>query len=147
MKISCRYCGIVDKPHICTRRKRTRDRTRKDNKVYDSKEYRKARKKVLETYNGICLWSLYVDGQIVKADVTHHIVEVLDDITKGKSYDNLIPLSNKSHDIVHRLYKINKEAIQNILYSMIEDYKIGDFKLKKYRDEVAAMERNLYPHH
>ena len=146
MKISCRYCGIVDKPHKCPRRaKKAYDRSRIDNKVYESKEYRKTRRKVLDKYNSTCLFSLYVDGRKRKATVTHHIIEVLEDETKGKDFNNLIPLSDMAHKIVHELYKINKKETQDILFSMLNDYKAGNFKLKKYKEKIEKIRMNKYP--
>lgn len=140
MKISCRYCGIVDKPHKCPRKiKRVYDRNRTDNKIYDSKEYRKARRKVLDKYNNSCLFSLYVEGRKRKATVTHHIIEVLEDETRGKDFDNLIPLSDTAHKIVHDLYKINKKETQDILFNMLKDYENEDFKLKKYKNKIEKI--------
>lgn len=138
MKISCLYCGIVDKPHDCPRRNKTikpTDRTREDNKVYESKRYRKIRRKVLEDYDYLCLWSFYIEGKIVRAKDVHHIVEITDDNTKAYDYDNLIPLEEGVHrPFIHNLYKINKEYIQNLLRDMLKAYQEEDFTLGKFKD-------------
>lgn len=142
MKTTCKYCGIVDRPHNCPHVKRKTDRTRADNKVYESKEYREVRQEVLEDHDYICLWSLYIDGKIVKADITHHIIEVLEDESKATDYFNLIPLQafNHKHQ-VHRLYLINKEKMQELLRNMLYDFKNGDKELGKYRDKVKEIEK------
>ena len=63
MKTTCAYCGIVDRPHICPYRKRRTDRTRIDNKIYESKEYRKLRKEVLEDFNYVDVFSFYIEDK------------------------------------------------------------------------------------
>jgi 5-methylcytosine-specific restriction protein A len=146
MKITCKYCGIVDRPHHCPKSKRKTDRTRIDNKVYESKEYREVREEVLEDHNYICLWSLYVDGKIVKAEITHHIIEILEDESKSKDYNNLIPLQGFNHKHhVHRLYFINKEKTQELLRKMIRDFKNGDKELGKYHGKVKEIEKASPP--
>lgn len=143
MKITCKYCGVVEKPHICPHSKRKTDRTRIDNKVYESKEYRTTRRRVLEDHRGICLWSLYVVGQIQKAEVTHHIIEILDDVSKATDYNNLIPLSNCNHHLeVHKLYSINKIKTQELLRLMLKDFKNGDFTLGKYKEVATRLEKD-----
>ena len=139
MKVTCKYCGIVDKPHKCPHSKRKTDRTRVDNKIYESKEYRELRADVLEDYKYICLWSLYVDGKVIRADRTHHIIEVMEDESKALEYYNLIPLNHIFHEEVHRLYKINsatKREVQELLRDMIKSYKENDFTIGKYRDRI-----------
>ncbi len=139
MKTTCKYCGIVDRPHHCPHSKRKADRTRIDNKVYESKEYREVREEVLSDYNYICLWSLYVDGRIRAADVTHHIVEILEDESKATDYNNLIPLSDYSHkNEVHVLYLSDKVKTQDLLMEMLRDYKNGDMTLGKYKNKVKT---------
>ncbi|MBE6051610.1 MAG: hypothetical protein E7214_13425 [Clostridium sp.] len=144
MKTTCKYCGIVNKPHKCPHSKRKADRTRKDNKIYESKEYRRLRTEVLEDYNYTCLWSLYVDGKVITADRTHHIIEILEDESKAIEYDNLIALHNKVHEVIHKLYKegLNiKSELQDLLLKMNESYKKGDRTLGKYKKEV----KKIYP--
>jgi 5-methylcytosine-specific restriction endonuclease McrA len=146
MKISCKYCGVVSKPHHCPHSKRKTDRTRIDNKIYESKEYRKLRKEVLKDYNYMCLWSLYIVGRVVKADTTHHIIEILDDESKATEYDNLIPLEeSQAHKEVHALYKCNdvvKRKVQGLLREMIKAYKAKDFTLKKFKSRLDEIKKS-----
>lgn len=134
MKITCKYCGIVSKPHHCPNNKRITDKDRTDKKVYRTGRYQKVREEVLKDYNYTCLWSLYVDGIIKAADETHHIVEILEDENLAYDYDNLIPLEYYNHhDVVHELYKKDKAKVQEILRKMCNDYKNGDKTLGKYK--------------
>lgn len=144
MKVSCSYCGIVEKPHICPHSKRKTDRNRKDNKIYESKSYRSIRQIVLRDYRHMCLWSLYVDGNVKKATDTHHIIEILDDESKATDYDNLIPLTRFNHRVVvENLYKINKEETQELLRDMLKDFKRFDFTLGKYKERARKIENKF----
>jgi 5-methylcytosine-specific restriction endonuclease McrA len=137
MKTTCKYCGIVDKPHHCPHSKKYRktDNVRVDKKIYRTTKYQKVRQDVLNDYNYICLWSLYVDGEIKPADEVHHIVEILENEKLAYEYDNLIPLEYYNHhDKVHELYKKDKAKIQDLLRKMCIDYKNGDKTLGKYRE-------------
>lgn len=135
MKVSCKYCGIVNKPHKCPhiKLKWSKDNDRADKKIYRTTRWQNARENILDEYNNICLWSLYVDGEIVQADRVHHIVEVLEDETLAYDYGNLIPLDKYKHNYIHELYKTNKVEVQDLLRKMIESYQKGDRALGKYK--------------
>lgn len=139
MKITCKNCGIVDKPHKCPHSKRKTDRKRVDNKIYESKEYRKVREQIRKDLDKLCLWSLYVDGKIISGTQTHHIIEVLEDISRSKDKDNLITLSYDSHKLVHKLYDTSpsiKKRVQEILFLMKKDYLSGNIQYGKYKKEI-----------
>ena len=141
MKTTCAYCGIVDRPHICPYRKRRTDRTRIDNKIYESKEYRKLRKEVLEDFNYVDVFSFYIEDKGIEADTTHHIIEVLEDRSKANDYNNLIPLSEKCHKLVHVLYRNKKikYKIQDLLRRMREEYLKGDRTIGKFAKEYEKI--------
>lgn len=144
MKTTCSYCGIVNRPHICPhKRKRKTDRTRTDNKIYESKEYRKLRKEVLEDFNYVDVFQFYVNSITVQATTTHHIIEILEDESKAIEYDNLIPLNEyASHRLVHKIYKSNgkvKKKLQKLLKTMRKDYIEGDRQLGKYNKEFKKI--------
>lgn len=136
MKMTCKYCGIVSKPHNCPHNKVkwNRDNQRADKKVYRDIRWIKLRTEILDDYNHICLWSLYIDGQILTANRVHHIVEVLDDETLAYDYDNLIPLEYYNHNLIHELYKRDKAKVQGLLKLMIETYSKGDKTLGKFKN-------------
>lgn len=134
MKITCKYCGIVNKPHKCPRVKRKDDSNRSDKKLYRTSLWQSTRQNVLDNFNNICLWSLYVDGVIRSADVVHHIVEVLEDESLAFEDDNLIPLEYYNHKEVHELYKRDKAKVQGLLRLMTETYSKGDKTLGKYKN-------------
>lgn len=137
MKMSCGYCGIVEKPHQCpksSKAKWNRDNKRGDKQAYRTAKWQRLRAKVLLNHNYICLWSFYVKGEVVPANTVHHIVEVLDDSTLTFDENNLIPLSSAAHSIVHDLYKEDKTKIQILLRKMKKSFAEGDRTLKKFEN-------------
>ena len=141
MKITCKYCGIVNKPHKCPHKKTkwNRDNNRTDKKIYRTMMWQKTRENILQEYNHICLWSLYIDGEIVQADRVHHIIELLDDESLAYDDDNLIPIEQYKHNYVHKLYKTNKLDVQQLLKKMIKSYREGDRTFKKYHSEFKKI--------
>ena len=57
----------------------------------------------------IDLYAYYHDGKLVPATMVHHIIPVSKDYTKRLDRDNLIPLSDKRHGIVHKQMKEGRE--------------------------------------
>ena len=144
MKIACKYCGIVSKPHDCPRKpkRKNKSRYRKDVSVYNTKAYRRERENILDTYNKACLWSVYVIGETKVADEVHHIIEVLEDESKGTEPSNLIPLTSSAHDFIHDLYDCNadvKYEIQELLRLFKREYESGCYELGKYRNTVEKI--------
>lgn len=143
MKTTCAYCGIVDRPHICPHKKRKTDRTRKDNKVYESKEYRKLRKDVLEDFKYVDVFQFYVYSVTVQATTTHHIIEIMEDESQAIEYNNLIPVQEyMSHKAIHSIYKSNdraKKKLQKLLQDMRKDYIEGDRTLGKYEKQFKKI--------
>lgn len=135
MKMTCKYCGIVSKPHKCPniKNKWNRDNNRKDKKIYRTNRWQNTRDSILDSYNHICLWSLYVDGVIVKANTVHHIVELLEDETLAYDEENLITLEQYKHNYIHELYKTNKIQVQDLLRLMVKSYRDDDRTIGKYK--------------
>lgn len=135
IKTTCKYCGIVNKPHKCPRVKEkwTRDNQRVDKKIYRGTMWVRTRENVLHMYNYVCLWSLYVEGLIVSANTVHHIVELLEDESLAYEISNLIPLNEASHRTIHELYKKDKRKIQSLLRQMKKDYENNDKTMGKYK--------------
>lgn len=133
MKTTCKHCGIVDKPHKCPHITKANN-SREDKKIYKDKRYRKVRGEVLKNHKYKCLWSLYIGSKVKAANDTHHIEEVLDHEELAFEYDNLIPLTQSNHEIVHELYKKDKPGTQKLLRMMLNDYKNNDMTIGKYKN-------------
>ena len=136
MKTTCKHCGIVSKPHICPYIQRRNNSNRKDKRLYKTQRWQDKRKDTLDKYNGMCLWSFYVDGRVKSANEVHHIVEVLEDETLTFDDDNLVPLEFYTHKRIHKLYKESKEQkenVQKLLRKITEEYRSGDRTIGKYK--------------
>lgn len=98
------------------------NRNKESRAFYHSKEWLCIRAYVMARYNGLCLYSLYVEGELVPADVVHHIVELSEDDSKALDFDNLIPLCSSVHSSLHSNYRESDKVMLRQL-------------LKKWRDE------------
>lgn len=107
-------------------RKRREKKDRIDNAVYSTRKWRKLRALVLDEHNYICLYTLYKEGRIEKAECVHHIVEILENEKIAFEEYNLIPLSKEKHKLIHELYKEDKEKVQEELREYKRRWKAGD---------------------
>lgn len=119
-KITCQYCGIVDRPHDCPKKikskiKRT-SKYNRDKEIYWSNEWIETREEIREEQNNIDLFSYYVVGVIKQVECVHHIVLINNDYDLVFNINNLIGVSFNSHKCIHELYKINMSKVQDILY-------------------------------
>lgn len=138
MKTTCKYCGIVENPHSCPHKRRRTDRNRIDNKIYESDEYRNLHKDVLADYNHIDIWCMYVHCRVVRGNITHHVIEIIEDESLALEYDNLIPVNDRSHKEIHILYKDLKikRLIQALQTEMAKDFLNGDRTVGKYKEQL-----------
>lgn len=116
-KKTCANCGIVPFDHKCPvvakdRYKVNKDRV--DNKIYQTKEWRKLREDMREDAKYMCLVSFYCIGNVVVSNTVHHIIEVLQDNTLVYDKDNLIALSEDIHREIHRLYKVSPKVKREV---------------------------------
>lgn len=142
IKTTCKYCGIVQKPHRCPYSNgiiNQKEKERSDKKIYRTGRWNDVRNIIMKKYNHMCLWNLYVNGKIVEANTVHHIVEVLSDDSLAYDESNLIPLGYYAHIYIHELYKVNKQKVQKLLYTMLNDYNNGVIVLEKYKVEANNM--------
>lgn len=130
-----RYCPDCQKIYKDRQKERHRiykhDRTDiKEQRLYASKEWWVIKKFITSKYNGLCLWSYYVDNRIVPMNAVHHIEPVKDNWGKRLDIYNLIPLCSRAHEYVHKLYDSDKEGTQEMLKDLIWKWN----KIKKMKD-------------
>ena len=80
------------------------------------------RERIIEVYDNVDIYSLYVENELLTCDPIHHIVELEDDWEQRLNPLNLIPLSHNTHNAITALYKQNKAsmiATQKQLRSLI----------------------------
>lgn len=101
-----------------------KSRIDKDSQLfYNSKEWKKIRKRVKRRDKGLCLYCLLVNNVISTGDLVHHIVEEKEDKSLRLELDNLIMLCSSCHNEVHREYEkndISKIKMQNKLKELVE---------------------------
>lgn len=90
----------------------------KSRNFYNSTNWLKLRKLVLNTFNHLDIYEYFINNKIVKADTVHHIVPIKDNLNLALDECNLIPLANGTHTIIHKLYdKSHQDKLktQNLL--------------------------------
>ena len=106
---SCR-CGKLIPQSVkmckeCERRQQSRhmiyNNTRRDKRAaefYVSKEWRAMRERIIEVYDNVDIYALYVENELLTCEPVHHIVELEDDWEQRLNPFNLIPLNHKTHN-------------------------------------------------
>lgn len=87
---------------------------------YNSKEWKTKREKILAKFKHIDIYSYYKYKEIVAADLVHHILEIKKDYNKKLSDDNLIAVSNKSHNEIHRRMNQSSEEMEIVTRELRE---------------------------
>lgn len=108
------------------------DDKRKDDKnwkFYKTPAWLSLRERVLRDYNYLDLWEYYMNGVIVAANTSHHVIELRDDWSKRLDFKNQFPLSQEGHSYIHKLYEKDKEGTQQILFSLLERWRDENEKL------------------
>lgn len=140
MKTTCKHCGIVSMPHKCPHRhNRFNNNNRKDKRLYKTGIYQRIRADVMATFNYICIFSFYFVGDVIKAEEAHHIVEILEDETLALDEENLIPVTDKAHKKIHRIYNKGhkeKEKLKELLRLAREEYLSGDRTPGKFKNRL-----------
>lgn len=96
-------------------------RNKEADEYYHSKEWKEVREAVLNKYHGIDLYAYFVEHVYVPANTVHHIVELTEDWDKREDIANLIPLSDKGHKKIHKMYLRDKKRTQAMLYRILKE--------------------------
>lgn len=121
------YCKL----HAATNAERNAeyDRTQRDRKAkafYNSKEWQMARAAALARDTGIDVYLYMTEGRVVRATMVHHIVELREDYGKRSSLDNLISVSEETHEgAIKKAYAnpAEKREMQRKLRQAVKDYR------------------------
>ncbi|ACA46175.1 hypothetical protein FDC22_06095 [Clostridium botulinum] len=96
---------------------------KKYTKFYHSDEWEDLRKDVLTTYNGVDIYSYYIENKAVTANTAHHIIELKEDWDKRLDKDNIFPLTDANHKKIHSLYRKDKKGTQELLRELLERFR------------------------
>lgn len=95
---------------------------KKEQLLYNSKEWIQLRQVVLNHYKGLDIYEYYINNRIQYAEIVHHIVEVKDSWNKRLVFSNMFPCTKATHNLIHSLYDKDKKGTQQLLYDLINKY-------------------------
>lgn len=98
---------------------------RKNRELYSSKEWVRLTGQCKDRFNGIDVYQLYKYGKYTAGKLSHHIEEVEHNKDRELDIDNLIYLSNESHNEIHTIYnksEQDKKELQRYLFDIVERY-------------------------
>lgn len=94
----------------CEQRQQSRhmiyNNTRRDERAaefYVSKEWRAMRERIIEVYDNVDIYALYVEHELLTCNPVHHIIELEDDWEQRLNPFNLIPLNHQGHCIMESM--------------------------------------------
>lgn len=106
MKSFCdRYGYVLDDTFVYDKLFQTR--------LITSKEWKDLRHKIFDRYKGVDVFLYTVDGVDEDAYILHHIIPVKDNPLLMFDENNLIPVSNRTHALIHIGY--TKSAVEKAL--------------------------------
>lgn len=117
--------------HTITKVQRDREydakyRDRKAKAFYNSKAWQMVRQRILALDNHIDLYLYATERRIVKASLVHHIIEYREDPSKGLDPNNLISVSEETHEKTIKQAYANEESkreMQDQLRKAIKEYR------------------------
>ena len=131
MKI-CGKCGKkirINEICNCTKERHKvydREYRNKDNaEFYHSKAWKSMTALCKLKANGLDLYELVINNNIVKGTLSHHIDELEEARDKALDINNLIWISDKTHAYIHSEYNKNLESknkMKEVLFNIIKNY-------------------------
>ena len=117
--------------HTVTKAQKDREydakhRDRKAKAFYNAKAWQIVRQRVLTLDNHIDLYLYATERRIVKASLVHHIIEYREDPSKGLDPNNLISVSEETHEKTIKQAYANEESkreMQDQLRKAIKEYR------------------------
>ena len=99
---------------------------------YNSKQWKTLRNICKLKANGLDLYELLVNNKYVKGTLSHHIEELKDNKSRALDINNLIWISDKTHNYIHAQYDKSaedKKNMQNKLFDILNKYYNNEFIL------------------
>lgn len=90
---------------------------------YISKEWRRMRECIINLFDNVDIYALYIHQELLTCEPVHHIIELQEDWEQRLNPMNLIPLNKSSHSIITALYqrsKISMRTTQKQLSALID---------------------------
>ena len=67
-----------------------------------------------ERYANFDIYALYANKRVCPGRIAHHIIPLEDDWNQRLCFDNLICVSDSSHQEIHKAYRAGSEAKQQM---------------------------------
>jgi hypothetical protein len=99
---------------------------------YNSKQWKSIRNICKAKANGLDIYELIVNNNFVKGTLSHHIEELKDNRARALDINNLIWISDKTHNYIHTQYDKSdedKKNMQNKLFDILNKYYNDEFIL------------------
>ena len=115
----------------------TYNNTRRDPRAaefYVSKEWMTLRPAIINIFDNVDIYALYIKHEVMTCDHVHHIIELEEDWEQRLNPLNLIPLNHSTHSTITALYKQSEasmKATQTQLRALIEYHFKGAGGYKK----------------
>ena len=97
-------------------------RDRRSTDFYHSTQWVQLRTVMLNKFNYIDVYEYIVNHRIVQATTVHHIIPIKEDWSRRLDVSNLIPVSEKTHNKLHGMYKYQKQKTQEKLFKAMKEY-------------------------
>ena len=72
------------------------------------------RERIIEVYDNVDIYALYVEHELLTCNPVHHIIELEDDWEQRLNPFNLIPLNHKTHNTRHGKSRRNTRPLHTI---------------------------------
>ena len=109
-------------------------RNKEHTAFYASKAWLKLRDACRDTYAHLDIYALYEHGVMRPGRIAHHIIPLEDDESKSLMLDNLIYVSDSSHQEIHKAYSAGKTEKAEM------QRKLKDFQKRWKMSATAALE-------
>lgn len=96
---------------------------------YHSKSWKTLSAMCKNKANGLDIYELIVNNRFVKGTLSHHIEELKDNKARSLDIDNLIWISDRTHNYIHSEYDKSAESkkdMQNKLFDILNKYYNND---------------------
>lgn len=128
----CPRCEAQHRSRHMVYNKQCRDR--QSVHFYVSKEWLRIRSVLLLIYDGVDIWSLFMEKTIKPAEEVHHIEELDEAWDRRLDPYNLIPLSHDTHTKITALYKAGEESKKRTQKQLLE-------LQKKYFEDRGGLQK------
>lgn len=132
-----KYCDICQVIHdketqlyksIANKKYNKEARNQESNEFYHSMAWQILSEACKKRFVYIDIYSYYVEKKIIYGEISHHIIELTKDKSKGLDINNLIYLSIANHNKIHELYKKDYEGTKELLFNLVDRWK-GEMKI------------------